>query len=71
MRTIHLSLGTPRPGEETAYQYNLMLLRLQEAAAWRLGHVEGETCDRLGLCLRAYAETLWRGNLERHPFIRA
>uniref|UniRef100_A0A9E7ZVS5 Uncharacterized protein n=1 Tax=Bosea sp. NBC_00436 TaxID=2969620 RepID=A0A9E7ZVS5_9HYPH len=54
----------------SAYQFQLMLLFLQEANGSRHGHREGDKFDRLSICLHAYAETFWRGSLERHPFIR-
>jgi hypothetical protein len=56
-----------RPEDETLRQYNLMLLRLQEAAAWHPGHRDGDKFDRLGICLRAYDATLWLGGMGYYP----
>lgn len=70
MRPIHVSLGSPRPGDDTVNQYNLMLLFLQESNGRRHGHREGDKFDRLNICVQAYEAALWRGSLERHPFIR-
>lgn len=69
MRPIHLSLGSPRPRDETVYQYTLMLLFLQESNERRHGHRDGDKFDRLNICLQAYEAALWRGS-QRHPFIR-
>ncbi|MGF7056098.1 hypothetical protein GGC47_005314 [Bosea sp. OAE752] len=67
MRAFHFSIAPLSSGEQTVYQYNLMLLRLQEATTWRMGHDERNKFDQLGICLRAYEATLWRGGMEGYP----